>query len=102
MALKAHSVQAPGKEIRPIGRWRRAVRGLALSNSRSTIRLNDIAHVRAQTIAKRMSPNVRQPGQPLRSRAATTIDARAKGRAKTVWENLTKLPHLVIRENMEL
>src|SRR6266508_82744 len=75
--LNAHNDQAPASETRPVGRWRIAVRGLAWSNSRSAIRLNAMAQVRAQTIAARIRPNVRQPGQPFRSRAATTIDARA-------------------------
>src|SRR2546429_9038978 len=65
------------------------------------MRLNDIAQVRAQTIAARMRPNVRQPGQPRWSRAATTIDARAKGSAKTVCEKRTKDSHLLMNENIE-
>src|SRR5450631_3075038 len=52
-----------------------------------------MAHVRAQTIAARISPKVRQPGQPRFSRAATSIAASAKGSAKTVCEKRTKLPH---------
>src|SRR5919109_5300081 len=87
-ALHAQSAQAPGNETRPVGKWRMAVRGLARSNSRSTIRLNVMAQVRAQTIASRIRPKTRQPGQPFCSRAATTIDARANGNAKSVWENL--------------
>ena len=57
------------------------------------MRLKAMAQVRAQTIAARISPNVRQPGQPRLSRAATAIAARANGRAKTVWENFTKEAH---------
>src|SRR5271154_2644618 len=88
------SVQALAREISPVGRWRRAVRGLALSNSRSTMRLNAMAQVRAQTIAATMRPKVFQPGQPWRSRAATTIAASANGSAKTGWKSFTKEAHL--------
>src|SRR5438445_7028630 len=95
------STHASVREISPLGKGRFAVRGLALSNSRSTIRLNAIAQVRAQTIAARTRPNVRQPGQPRRSRAATSMDASANGRAKTVWENLTNPAHLMNAENIE-
>ena len=69
------SAHALAREICPAGRWRFAVRGFAASNPRSTIRLNAIAQVRAQNIASRISPKVRQPGQPRLSRAATTIAA---------------------------
>jgi len=88
------SAPALKREICPAGRWRVAVRGLAASNLRSTMRLKAIAHVRAQTIASRMRPKVRQPGQPRFSRAATTIPASAKGRAKTVCESFTNSAHL--------
>src|SRR5213593_360738 len=92
--LSAQSVQALARVIWPVGRWRMAVRGLAASNLRSTIRLNAIAHVRAQTIAARMSRNVFSPGQPRLSRAAMAIEASANGRANRVWEILTNSPHL--------
>ena len=46
-----------------------------------------------QTIAARISPNVRQPGQPRLSRAATIIAASANGSAKTVCEKRTNEPH---------
>src|ERR1017187_6795826 len=62
------------------------------------MRLNAIAQVRAQIIAARTSPNVRQPGQPRLSRAATAMAASAKGRAKTVCEKRTKEAHFLIRE----
>src|SRR3989442_13096054 len=58
------------------------------------MRLKDMAHVRAQTIAARIKPNVRQPGQPRWSRAATAFAAKANGKAKTVCENLTNSAHL--------
>src|ERR1044071_9469243 len=47
-----------------------------------------------------MSPKVRQPGQPRLSRAATTIEASAKGKAKTVWLRRTKEAHFWIVENI--
>src|SRR5437667_7638420 len=86
---KIHKIVALSRLILPVGNGRPAVRGFNASNLRSTMRLNDIAHVRAQTIAATISANVRHPGQPRLSRAATTIAARAKGRAKRVWESLT-------------
>jgi hypothetical protein len=55
------------------------------------MRLNAIAQVRAQNMAARMSRKTRHPGHPWRSRAATAIDARAKGSANTVWENLDEI-----------
>ena len=42
------------------------------------IRLNAIAQVRAQTIATRISPKTRQPGQPRLSRAATNSARQAR------------------------
>jgi hypothetical protein len=54
------------------------------------MRLNAIAQVRAQTMAARINPKVFHPGQPRLSRAATTIEAKANGRAKTVWDSFTK------------
>ena len=83
-ALSSQKVHAPARVTRPAGRWRVAVRGLSASNRRSTMRLKAMAQLRAQTMAARMRPNVRQPGQPRWSRAATAIAARAKGSAKTV------------------
>src|SRR5947207_628484 len=71
-------------ETCPAGKCRVAVRGLALSNFRSTIRLKAMAQVRAETIAPRIRPTIFSPGQPCSSRAATTIAASANGRAKTV------------------
>src|SRR5581483_7827037 len=59
------------------------------------MRLKDIAQVRAQTIAVRIRRNVRQPGQPRSSRAAKAMEARAKGRAKTVWLSLMNDPNRV-------
>ena len=64
------------------------------------MRLNAMAQVRAQTIAARTSPNIRQPGQPRLSRAATAIAASANGRAKTVCGKRTKEAHFLIRENI--
>jgi cation transport regulator ChaC len=46
------------------------------------MRLKAIAQVRAQTMAARIRPKVRQPGQPRCSRAATIIAASAKGSAR--------------------
>ena len=57
------------------------------------MRLNAIAHVRAQTIAARINPQILQPGQPRLSRAATTMAASANGSAKIVCENRTNDPH---------
>jgi hypothetical protein len=65
------------------------------------MRLNAIAQVRAQTIAARISPNVRQPGQPRLSRAATAIAASANGRAKTVCEKRTNEAHFLMKENIQ-
>ena len=84
----------------PLGKWRLAVRGFSASNLRSTIRLNAIAQVRAQTIAARISPKVFQPGQPRLFRAATSIAASANGNAKTVCENLTNEAHFLMEENI--
>src|SRR5665213_446982 len=94
MPLAMQSVHAAASEILPAGRWRDAVRGFALSNSRSAMRLKAMAQVRAQTIDARISKNILQPGQPRLSRAATAIEAMAKGRAKTVCESLIKSNHL--------
>ena len=58
------------------------------------MRLNAMAQVRAQTIAARIRPKVRQPGQPRLSRAATAIAASANGSAKTVCEKRTNEAHL--------
>src|SRR5713101_7049535 len=66
------------------------------------MRLKDMAQVRAQTIAARIKPNVRQPGQPRWSRAATAIAAKANGKAKTVCENLTNSAHLRSVPNIRL
>src|SRR5690349_13669241 len=93
---------ALANEIWPVGKWRVAVRGLALSNFRSTIRLKAIAQVRAQTIAARISPKVRQPGQPRSARAATTMEANANGSAKTVCDDLPKPAHLLTVANIFL
>src|SRR5579859_2081467 len=84
---------ALAREICPVGKWRLAVRGLSASNLRSTMRLNAMAQVRAQTMAARISRNFSQPGQPRLSRAATIIAASANGSAKTVCGKRTKLPH---------
>ena len=81
----------------------RAAEALVLIRERTSVtdallarlpRLKLIAQVRAQTIAARISPNVRQPGQPRLSRAATAIAASANGSAKTVCEKRTNEPHL--------
>src|SRR5262245_50111192 len=64
------------------------------------MRLNAIAHVRAQTIAARINPNVRQPGQPRSSRDATSMAASANGSAKIVCEKRTKPPHFFRNENI--
>src|SRR5436190_853212 len=92
-ALRRQSDQALAREIRPAGRWRVAVRGFSLSKWRSTMRLKDMAQVRAVTTAPMMRRKVCQPGQPRFWRAATDIEARAKGSAKTVWDSLTNWPH---------
>src|SRR6202453_1786099 len=57
------------------------------------MRLKAMAQERADTMDARMSRKTLVPGQPRWSRAATAIDASAKGNAKTVWENLTNSPH---------
>src|SRR5215470_2142304 len=64
------------------------------------MRLKAIAQVRAQTIAVRISPRARQPGQPRLSRAATVIAANANGRANSVCEKRTNDAHLWIKENI--
>ncbi len=43
-----------------------------------------------------MSEKIRQPGQPCSGRAATTIDANAKGKANTVCEILTNSAHFLM------
>ena len=112
--LRMQSVQALAREIVPAGRCRLRVRGLAASNLRSTIRLKAMAQVRAVTMAIRISPNNFQPGQPRSkatraacsasgrrawaARAASTVAAMAKGRAKTVCDNFTKSAHFSKRE----
>ena len=93
---------ALASEIWPAGKWRFLVRGFSASNLRSTIRLNAIAHVRAQTIAVKISRNVLQPGQPRLSRAATIIAASANGSANTVCEKRTNEPHLDIVDIISL
>src|SRR4051812_39513259 len=65
------------------------------------MRLKAIAHVRAQTMAAKISPKVFHPGQPRFSLAATTIEANANGKAKTVWDSLTKEAYLEIEVNIE-
>ena len=115
-ALRMQSVHALVREILPAGKWRSFVRGLAASNLRSAMRLNAIAQVRAVIIASRMRPKSFQPGQPSfingaascasrsstanPARAASTIEASAKGRAKMVCENLTNPPHFSSREGL--
>src|SRR5688572_11931068 len=97
-ALRMQSVQALARETSPVGRWREAVRGFSLSKWRSTIRLKDIAQVRAVRTAPTMNKNLSQPGHPRVSRAAKVIEANANGKAKTVCDSLTNCPHLVICE----
>src|SRR5215467_9529062 len=97
---KTKRATAPGSVICPVAKWRAAVRGFKASNLRSTIRLKTMAQVRPQTIAARINPNVLHPGQPRFSRAATAIAARAKGKAKRVWENRMNEAHLRIAENI--
>jgi hypothetical protein len=58
------------------------------------MRLNAIAHVRAKTIASKISTNKRKPGQPRFSRAASIMAIRAKGSAKTVCAILTNAPQV--------
>src|SRR5215469_7610579 len=58
-----------------------AVRGFSLSISQSATRLNAMAAVRANTIARRISKTIRALGIP---RAATIIDPAANGSAKIV------------------
>ena len=62
--LKMQSDQALNKLILPAGRWRLAVRGFSASNLRSTMRLNAIAHVRAQTMQTTISTTSFTPGKP--------------------------------------
>ena len=88
-ALKYVSAMAFARLMRPDGKCRCAVRGFNASSRRSTMRLNPIAVVRAQTIAARISRNVRHPGHPRSVLAATTIDANANGSANTVCEKRT-------------
>ena len=62
--LKAQSDHALNRLISPAGRWRSAVRGFFASNLRSTMRLNAIAHVRAQTMHTTISAKSFTPGKP--------------------------------------
>ena len=71
-------------------------------NSRSTMRLKVMAHVRALTMAARIKPNTLMPGQPRFSLDATAIAASAKGKAKSVWENRTKDAHFLSNANIDL
>src|SRR5688572_26907005 len=96
VAEVAHRIHALAIEIWPAGKWRFCVRGFLASKWRSTMRLKAIAHVRAQKTAATMRKNKRHPGQPRWSRAATAIEASAKGSAKTVWEIFTNSAHFAI------
>src|SRR5690606_14565938 len=71
----------------PAGKWRPAVRGLSLSISASARRLKAMAVFRQVTMQTRISAKVLGDGMPP---AAQTMAAKAKGRAKRVWENLTR------------
>jgi hypothetical protein len=72
--------------VRRVPSWdRRLVRGLKTSWSQSAQRLKHMAAVRAETRHQRIQSSVPREGTP---RAATNMDASAKGRAKTEWENL--------------
>src|SRR5207302_11316350 len=93
---KTQRITAFSRLICFAGRWRVAVRGFSASNLRSAMRLKAMAQVRAQTIAARISPKIRQPGQPRFSRAATAMAASAKGSANKVWEKRTNEAHLWI------
>ena len=72
-------------ESAPEGRAREAVRGFSASSRRSASRLCAIAALRAPSIASRIFPSVASRGHPS---AARNADSRAKGSAKSVWENL--------------
>ena len=98
VALKMQSVQALATDICPVGKWRPAVLGFSASNLRSTIRLNDIAHVLAVATAPTISKNNFHPGHPRVSFAASTMDAIAKGIANTVCDSFTNSPHLTTSE----
>ena len=82
-----HNATAVQSDTFPVTKWRCFVLGFRPSSFRSTIRLKIMAQVRAVTIANKMSENNLQPGQPFSGAEATTIDAKANGRAKTVCEN---------------
>ena len=69
--LRTHSIQALNRLISPDGRWRSAVRGFFASNWRSTIRLNAIAHVRAQIRQMTISINSLTPGKPYSTTAGS-------------------------------
>ena len=57
-----------------------------------------MAQVRPLTMAASTSTKTRHPGQPRWSRAASIMEASAKGRANTVWLNFTNEAHLESRE----
>ncbi len=65
------------------------------------MRLKAMAQVRAQTIAAKIRRKILEPGQPRVARAATIIEASAKGSAKIVCDNFTKLENFLIWENIE-
>ena len=69
----------------PAGKARVFVRGFSASNSRSAIRLNVIAALRAPTMATISQKSCRSVGQP---RTASNAPVRAKGRAQTECSNL--------------
>ena len=77
-----------------------AVRGLALSNLRSTIRLKAMAQVRAQPSPPQSSRNTRQPGQPWFARAATAMEAKRERQGKNrmrQFNELSVFPHHGLR-----
>ena len=74
---------AAGREIRPRGISRIAVRGLAASKSASTRRLNPIAALRAATIATTIQ--ITEPHENGTRRAASSAPVSANGSAKTEW-----------------
>src|SRR5437867_3242348 len=99
-ALSRQRVQALARLIWPVGKCRIAVRGLAASNLRSTMRLKAMAQVRPLTMARRISTKTGHPGQPRWSLEAIAMDAKAKGRAKIVCETFTNSPHCWIVRSM--
>ena len=98
----ATKIHASWREMIQAGICRPAVRGFSASMRASLMRLRPMAALRAPTMARQIQP-IWAPvgGWPL-ARDARVAPIRAKGKAKTVWENLIISRRWRILENMGL